>query len=171
MRTFYVPVEDGADDVTPVVARAVALIEEADRAVESSARPPIEAASPAEVDELADLADVIGGDERVRTQHVLARLVEHDPDHYGGWSFAALAAMLAEHGITARKSHGVMTVHAADVTAALARRDPGETPGDAGGEQPGTRGVLPATSPDQSPSNDQGKHGEGRRGGANPDTR
>jgi S-DNA-T family DNA segregation ATPase FtsK/SpoIIIE len=164
VRTFYVPFEDGADDVTPVIARALALIEDAGRQVESSARPEIGPAAPAEVDALADLADVMGSDERVRTQQVLARLVEHNPDHYGGWSFAALAAMLADHGITARKSHGVMTVHAADVTAAFARRVSGEMHGDAGGEQPGTRGVLPAASPDQSPPADLEKAGSGTRG-------
>ncbi|MFI5592943.1 hypothetical protein ACIA5G_48385 [Amycolatopsis sp. NPDC051758] len=162
VRTFYVPFEDGADDVTPVIGRAMALIEEMGRAVESSARPQLEAgADPVEVDELADLADVIGGDERVRTQQVLARLVEHNSEHYGGWSLTVLAALLAEHGITARKSHGVMTVHATDVTAALARRDAG----DSNGEGAGTRGVLPADSPEQPPLADQREHGSGSSGG------
>jgi S-DNA-T family DNA segregation ATPase FtsK/SpoIIIE len=160
VRTFYVPFEDGADDVSPVIGRALALIEEMGRAVESSALPQLEAAGPVVVDELADLADVIGGDDRVRTQQVLSRLVEHNPEHYGGWSFAALSALLADHGVTARKSHGVMTVRAADVTAALACRDTG----DPGGEETGTRGVLPANSPKQSPLDDQGERGSGSRG-------
>lgn len=171
VRTFYVPLEDGADDVSPVIARAYAVIEEAGRAVASNARLEIGPAAPPEVDELADLAAVVSGEDRVRTQQVLARLAEHNPDHYGGWSFAALAAMLADHGITARKSHGVKTVHAVDVTAALGRRDREQTPGDAGGEERGTRGVLPAPSPGQSPRDDQGKHGEGRWGGADEDAR
>ncbi|RZQ65108.1 FtsK/SpoIIIE domain-containing protein [Amycolatopsis suaedae] len=169
VRTFYVPFEDGADDVTPVIARAMALIEEAGRAIETSARREIEAAGPVEVDTLADLADVMAGDERVRTQHVLARLAEANPEHYGAWSFAALAAMLAEHGITARKSHGVMTVHAADVTAALTRRDTEDETGEPDGEQPGSRGVLPATPPGQHPPDDQAKPGVGRRGSATRD--
>jgi S-DNA-T family DNA segregation ATPase FtsK/SpoIIIE len=171
VRTFYVPFEDGADDVTPVIARAMALIEDTGRTIESSTRPEIGPAAPAEVDELADLAEVIGNDDRVRTQHVLARLVEHNPDHYGGWSFAALAGVFAEHGITARKSHGVMTLHAADVAAALARRETGEMPGESGGERPGTRGVLPAGSPDHTPPDDLGKHDEGRQGGADEGSR
>ncbi|MEU4523120.1 FtsK/SpoIIIE domain-containing protein [Amycolatopsis sp. NPDC024027] len=160
VRTFYVPFEDGADDVTPVVGRALALIAEMGRAVESSARPQLEPGGPVEVDELADLADVIGGDDRVRTQQVLTRLVELNQEHYGGWSFAALSALLAEHGIGARKSHGVMTVRAADVTAALARREAGT----AAGEEEGIRGVLPADSPGQSPPDDQRKHGPGSPG-------
>ncbi|MBB5889685.1 FtsK/SpoIIIE domain-containing protein [Kutzneria kofuensis] len=171
VRTFYVPLEDGADEVSPVIARAMALIDDAGRTIASSARLEIGPAAPAEVDELADLAAVVGREDRVRTQQVLARLVEHNPDHYSGWSFAALASMLADHGITARKSHGVMTVHAADVTAALARRDTAETHGDAAGEQSGTRGVLPTTSPAETPRADQGKHDSGRWGDADQGTR
>ncbi|MFI5611092.1 FtsK/SpoIIIE domain-containing protein [Amycolatopsis sp. NPDC051903] len=164
VRTFYVPFEDEADDVTPVIARAVALIEEMGRTVEPSTQPQLYATGPVEVDELADLAEVIGGDDRVRTQQVLARLVELNADHYGGLSFAALSALLAEHGIAARKSHGVMTVHAADVTAAMV----GRSAGDSAGEETGTRGVLPADSPEQSPPVGQRKPGSVTRGSRHP---
>ncbi|MEV5720441.1 FtsK/SpoIIIE domain-containing protein [Amycolatopsis mediterranei] len=161
VRTFYVPFEDGADDVTPVIGRALALIEEAGLAVETSARPQLETAGPAEVDELTDLAKVIGGDARMRTQEVLKRLEEHNPEHYGGWSFAALAAMLADHGITARKSHGIMTVRAADVTAALTRRNTTEEAGEAIGENSPDPQVLPHPSPPQVPPADQRKQRSG----------
>ncbi|WP_410643611.1 hypothetical protein [Amycolatopsis sp. lyj-346] len=152
VRTFYVPFEDGADDVTPVIGRALAVIEEAGRAVKTSARPQLETGGPAEVDELTDLAKVIGGDARMRMQQVLTRLGEHNPEHYGGWSFAALAAMLADHGVTARKSHGIMTVRAADVTAALTRRNTTEEAGEAIGENSPDPHVLPSSSPPQVPA-------------------
>lgn len=69
VRTFYVPFEDGVDEVTPVIARAVALIEEAGRAVESTTQPEIEERPVA--DHLADIDAVLNGERRVRTQVVL----------------------------------------------------------------------------------------------------
>jgi len=62
---------------------------------------------------------------RVRTQVVLRRLAERNPAEYGGWSFARLAELLSEHGLTARKYNGTMSVRVADVARALHRRDTG----------------------------------------------
>ncbi|WP_158852345.1 Ish1 domain-containing protein [Saccharothrix deserti] len=120
VRTFYVPFEDGADMVSPVIDRAMALMAEAGRTV----TPVVEVeAPPVVVDHLADIDKAMRGDKRVRTQTVLARLVEHDPGTYEGWSFSDLRAALTDHGIPVVKSEGVMVVRADDVTKAITERD------------------------------------------------
>ncbi len=166
IRTFYVPFEDGVDDVSPVIARSMALIAETGREIESSGRLEIEAPP---VDHLADIAEVLRGERRVRTQIVLARLVEHNPHEYEDWSFTDLTAVLADEHIEPRKSHGVMVVRADDITAALARRDDHERqydPNGAGeheGESSGRRGALPARSPYPTPRPDLDKPRPGRQ--------
>jgi S-DNA-T family DNA segregation ATPase FtsK/SpoIIIE len=166
VRTFYVPFEDGADDVSPVIGRALGLIEEMGRAVESSARPELEA-TPVVVDHLADIADMMGGEQRVRTQVVLARLVGHNPAEYEKWTARDLRAALREHGVTTRKSDGAMVVRADDIADALACRaqdNTGENSREAGREPPGSQGVFPDSSLTQTPCADQGKHRSGRPG-------
>ncbi|MEV5712433.1 FtsK/SpoIIIE domain-containing protein [Amycolatopsis mediterranei] len=173
VRTFYVPFEDGADDVTPVIARAVALIEEMGRAVEFSAPPQLDAA-PVVADHLADVAAVLDGAKRVRTQVVLNRLARHDPGEYGQWTFRDLTAALAPYGIAPVKSDGNKVIRADDVAAALARRnrdgdgneaDDGAGVGrDSGRDPAGTQGLLPDGSLTESPGSDQGQHGSGTPG-------
>ncbi|MFD9888251.1 hypothetical protein ACFWY9_02830 [Amycolatopsis sp. NPDC059027] len=160
VRTFYVPFEDGADDVTPVIARAVALIEEAGRAVESSALPEIEAAPVA--DHLADVDAVMDGERRVRTQVILTRLARHDPGEYEAWTFRDLTAALAAYRIAPVKSDGNKVVRAEDVAAALADR--GRDGREPDGDPAGSQGVLPAGSLGQSPRVDQGKPDSGTPG-------
>jgi S-DNA-T family DNA segregation ATPase FtsK/SpoIIIE len=170
VRTFYVPFEDGADDVTPVIGRALALIEEMGRAVESSARPQLEAAAPVVVDHLADVAAVLDGEKRVRTQVVLTRLARHDPGEYGEWTFRDLKAALAPYRVAPVKSDGNKVIRADDVAAALARQDrdddgTGTEDGrDAGRDPAGTQGLLPDGSLAESPGTDQGEHGSGTPG-------
>jgi S-DNA-T family DNA segregation ATPase FtsK/SpoIIIE len=72
-------------------------------------------------DALADVAAVIGNDERVRTQEVLHRLAEL-ADVYRAWTFADLAATLGPYGAGPYKSHGVQTIARARVVEALADR-------------------------------------------------
>ena len=135
VRTFYVRFEDGADDVTPVIERAMRLL---------TARgqfPPTERLElvPAPRDHLVDIAEVMRGERRVRTQVVLARLAELNPAEYEGWTFSMLASALAEHDVTPRKSDGVKVVRAEDVKAAIDReqaRDREDVQGDVPGEPP-----------------------------------
>jgi S-DNA-T family DNA segregation ATPase FtsK/SpoIIIE len=165
VRTFYVPFEDGIDLVSPVVARALALIAEQGRELTVTTEPDDEAPP---VDHLADIAHVIGGEQRVRTHTVLTRLATHNPGEYDGWTFADLSTTLAAHGIHPAKSHGVMVIRADDITAALtARAQTGENGecGDSAGEASGRRGVLPGTSPRQTPRADQHKPRSGRHTG------
>ncbi|WP_084022727.1 FtsK/SpoIIIE domain-containing protein [Amycolatopsis thermoflava] len=121
IRTFYVPLEDEVDMVTPVIHRALAVVREHGR--EITARPVIEAVP---VDHLADVATVMRGERRVPTRVVLARLAEHNPAEYEGWTFSDLKATLAQYGFGPRKSGGVQVIRAEDVTDALNRRDDAE---------------------------------------------
>ncbi|SDH66049.1 DNA segregation ATPase FtsK/SpoIIIE, S-DNA-T family [Actinokineospora alba] len=119
VRTFYVPFEDGNDQVTPVINRAMAEIGELNRTGHTDqADDEIE-----QVDHLADIADALRGERRVRTQVVLGRLAEANSAEYEDWSFTDLAAALAEHGIEPRKSDGYKVIRAEDVTTALTERD------------------------------------------------
>ena len=103
VRTFYVPFEDGTDDVTPVIARAMAIVTETGRTITAPERAEI---GPAPVDHLADIAAALRGQPRARTQVVLARLIEHNPTEYEGWNLTRLAATLADHHVIAGKSQG-----------------------------------------------------------------
>ncbi|MCP2247724.1 FtsK/SpoIIIE domain-containing protein [Lentzea aerocolonigenes] len=120
VRSFYVPFEDGLDMVSPVIARAMALMEESGRTVTPTAE--VES-TPVVVDHLADIAAVLGADKRVRTQTVLSRLAEKDAATYEGWTFADLKAALGDHDVEVVKSDGVKVVRADDVTKALTERD------------------------------------------------
>jgi S-DNA-T family DNA segregation ATPase FtsK/SpoIIIE len=129
VRSFYVPFEDGTDEVSPVIARAVVLVADAGRSIESGERAAIEAAP---VDHLADIARVLDGEHRVRTQTVLARLMAHNMAEYESWAFGDLKAALTPYGERPRKVRGHMYVHADDVTRAMVHRDT-----DTGGEASG----------------------------------
>lgn len=116
VRTFYVPLEDEVDLVSPIIARAMQQLNEHGVQVATSAEP--DEAPP--VDRLADIAHVIGGERRVRTQVVLTRLGAYNPAEYDGWTLTDLSAALAEHGIQPGKSNGVMVIRADAVAAACA---------------------------------------------------
>jgi DNA segregation ATPase FtsK/SpoIIIE, S-DNA-T family len=161
VRTFYVPFEDGIDEVSPVIARALTVIADTGREIEEPDRLEI-GATP--VDHLADVAEVMRGERRVRTQVVLSRLAEHNTAEYEGWAPGDLAAALAENGITARKSDGVMVVRTEDITAALDTRDTDAQDREANRDAPEAQGVLPTASLPQTPSHDLRKHPSGRPG-------
>ncbi|MCP3804963.1 FtsK/SpoIIIE domain-containing protein [Allokutzneria sp. A3M-2-11 16] len=159
VRTFYIPFEDGTDMVSPVIARALSTMEQAGREITASGRLEIEAAP---VDHLADIAHVLGGDTRARTQAVLGRLAAHNPEVYDNWSFSDLKAELATHGERPRKIRGHMYVIANEVSRAITRRE-SETGGETPGEAVGSGGVLPTRLPRQTPPPDQAKRGRGRQ--------
>jgi S-DNA-T family DNA segregation ATPase FtsK/SpoIIIE len=161
IRSYYVPFEDGLDDVTPVIARSMRLIDEDGRALHAPTLPELEAAP---LDHLADIADAMHGQRRVRTQVVLARLAAHNPTVYEGWTTTDLRDALAGHGITVRKSDGVKVVRAEDITTALNRRR--ETTRD----DAGTQGLLPVTALPQPPRTDQQEPHSGTVGTPPADT-
>lgn len=180
VRTFYVPFEDGADDVSPVIARAMTAIRDQGRVIDIG-RTQLEPAAPV-ADPLTDIAAVMGQERRVRTQVILTRLAQHDPDQYEGWTFSDLRAALAAHRINPAKSDGHKVVRAEDVAAALTTRDrdnrtdddPGEPDDhraaarDSDRDRPGTQGVLPTPSLPDNPHAEQRKHQSGTPGTHTP---
>jgi S-DNA-T family DNA segregation ATPase FtsK/SpoIIIE len=126
VRTFYVPFDDGIDMVSPVIARAMAQLSDLRR----TGPAPDDPHDPAtEADHLADIAEVMGSEPRVRTQVVLRRLGEHHPPVYRDWGFSDLKAALSEYRIEIGKSHGHSVVRADDITQALTDRDHDTDPG------------------------------------------
>jgi S-DNA-T family DNA segregation ATPase FtsK/SpoIIIE len=125
LRWFYIPFEDGNDAVSPVVARAVALVAEhgGPRTIPTTTGQPDDGEPAPAVDHLADVHTVLGTDRRVRTQVVLTRLAEHNPAVYEGWSFRDLSAALAAFDVAPVKSDGVMVIRTDDITHALTHRN------------------------------------------------
>jgi S-DNA-T family DNA segregation ATPase FtsK/SpoIIIE len=117
MRCFYVRRGDGVDEVTPVVERALALRDDAG----VTGGPVEHPEEPAPADPLTDIAAVLAGHKRLRTQEVLSGLAARDRARYGGWTFTDLADALPD-GAKPYKSGGVMVLAADRVAEALADR-------------------------------------------------
>ncbi|SBW29025.1 cell division protein FtsK [Candidatus Protofrankia californiensis] len=75
-----------------------------------------------ERDPLTDIADALRGEDRPRTQVVLARLTEIHPS-YQKWTFQTLSAALATHHIKIGKSVGQSVIRAEDIHRAIALRN------------------------------------------------
>jgi S-DNA-T family DNA segregation ATPase FtsK/SpoIIIE len=131
VNTFYVPFDEDRDEITPVIARAMALLAEHGRTVTTTDTIPNADQEPV-VDHLSDIRTVLRGEKRVRTQVVLARLAELNPTEYEDWTFQDLAAALAEYDIEPAKSQGVKVIRTDDINQALTERD------ETSGEEPGT---------------------------------
>ncbi|MGA5374229.1 FtsK/SpoIIIE domain-containing protein [Streptomyces griseoincarnatus] len=103
IRSHYVArePEKGIDEVTPVVDRALALRD----GLEPSAGPEHQDADP-----LADVAAVLGDEQRMLVQEVLHRLAERNPGEYREWSPTDLKRALEPHGAEQYKSAGRMVV-------------------------------------------------------------
>jgi S-DNA-T family DNA segregation ATPase FtsK/SpoIIIE len=120
LNTFHVPYTDGIDLVSPVVARAMAAINDLRRTTHPTTNHnDQDHDGPAEIDHLTNIHLALRGERRVRTQVVLSRLAELDQATYEGWGFHDLTTTLARHGIKPIKSRGVKSVRAADITHAL----------------------------------------------------
>jgi S-DNA-T family DNA segregation ATPase FtsK/SpoIIIE len=104
-----------------VIARAMDIMRKAGRTVGQGLLEMC--AEPEPIDHLADIEQAMRGEVRVRTQVVLQRLAERNPDTYEAWDFADLKAELDRHGVAAAKVRGVMHVRLDDVEKALATRD------------------------------------------------
>lgn len=87
VNTFYVAFDEDRDDVTAVIWRSMALLEDRGLAVPALDAPVPGDEPDAAPDVLADIGDVLGDEVRVRTQVVLRRLAERNPGVYDGWSF------------------------------------------------------------------------------------
>ena len=117
VRWFYVPFEDGRDEVTPIVRRAMAALQQADL---TPAR-----TSPADEprDLLADVAEVLGEDE-VRAAQVPALLAKRWPRHrpYQQLTGKSLVAQLADLGVKVPSTGNTWPVRPDAIRQALARR-------------------------------------------------
>ncbi|MGW8994373.1 FtsK/SpoIIIE domain-containing protein [Streptomyces zhihengii] len=76
-----------------------------------------------ERDALADIATVIGDEQRLFTQDVLKRLAALSTEAYDGWTNGDLKRVLEAEGEEPKKSHGRMVVHRDHVQRAIANRD------------------------------------------------
>jgi len=131
VNSFYVPFDEDRDEITPVIARAMALLAEHGRTVTTTDTIPNADEEPV-VDHLSDIRTVLRGEKRARTQVVLARLAELNPTEYEDWTFQDLAAALAEYNIEPVKSQGVKVIRADDINQALTERE------ETSDEEPGT---------------------------------
>jgi DNA segregation ATPase FtsK/SpoIIIE, S-DNA-T family len=120
VNTFYIPFDEDRDEVTPVITRAMMLLEDAGRTIPAEER---DEAEEREADHLTDIHTVLNGETRLRTHVVLRRLTELNPDEYGEWTFRDLSAALADYDIQPAKIRGNKYVRASDVNEALAERD------------------------------------------------
>ena len=113
LRSFYVP----QHDAHRVTARAMALRAEHGIRTAPEATPPA-----AERDLLTDIAAVLAGHQRMRTQEVLGRLTERHRPTYGRWTFTDLHDALPDSA-KPYKTRGVMQVSTQRVLDALTERD------------------------------------------------
>jgi S-DNA-T family DNA segregation ATPase FtsK/SpoIIIE len=128
LRTHYVRKDAELDQISPVVARAMALLDEAGTTVE--------APEPGrKVDPLADIAAVLTGHKKLRTQEVLSLLAARDRDTYGKWTFSDLKEALPDAAKPYKTGGGVMHVGADRVAEALADRLLATHPGTDGDDE------------------------------------
>jgi len=113
VRAYYVRKDAKTDEISPIVARAVAL---------RDGLAPAAVATDEPVDHLADIAAVLGDTPRMRTQEVLQRLAQANPAAYRTWTFTDLRRVLEAADAAPYKSHGQMVVDRTRVLDALADR-------------------------------------------------
>jgi S-DNA-T family DNA segregation ATPase FtsK/SpoIIIE len=133
VRTFFIKVDDDAgwDQAAEIIERAMAQL---DPRTPTRGSRPAPAPAPAR-DPLADIAAVLVGHKRLRTQEVLSLLAAKDRAAYGSWTFTDLADALPD-AAKPYKTGGQMQVSAARVAEALADRDtPDDAPDDSAGDR------------------------------------
>jgi S-DNA-T family DNA segregation ATPase FtsK/SpoIIIE len=114
VRAYYVEKSAKTDQISPVVARALALRDGMTILASVPAGEP--------VDRLADIFTVLGSDERVRTDEVRQRLAAHNPAQYREFTAQDLTAVLTDAGAAPYKSGGLIKVSRERVAEAIAER-------------------------------------------------
>ncbi|MEY9930415.1 S-DNA-T family DNA segregation ATPase FtsK/SpoIIIE [Catenulispora sp. GP43] len=127
VRMFFISADDGNDQVTPLVTRAMKGLDKAGLA-------PGDTAEQVDGDQARDLLDdvaaAMGTEALVKSSVVISRLADAHPSEYEGWSQQRLGEELKQHGVIPRKTKdGTMHVDRRQVDAALADR--AETTGEA----------------------------------------
>jgi DNA segregation ATPase FtsK/SpoIIIE, S-DNA-T family len=121
VRMYFISADDGADQVTPLVARALKALEKAGLAPAdvADAEPDTGQAR----DLLDDVAAVMGTEALVKSSVVISRLADAHPSEYEGWSQQRLGEELKPYAVIPRKTKdGTMHVDRRQVDAALADR-------------------------------------------------
>lgn len=118
IRTFYIPYEEGVDEVTPIITRAMNEISELRHTL-----PPTGTVVEEPPDHLADIWEVLQGEARVRTTVVLSRLAELDNNLYGTWTTHNLSEFLRSVDVPIGKSQGQSVVRAQSISEALDARE------------------------------------------------
>lgn len=124
LRSYHLRKEQGTDEITPIVNRALAAQQET--GIDDQPAPAVEPADGDEVDPLADIAAVlyqqVGYTGRLRTQEVLSALAARNRATYASWTFTDLAAALPD-GAKPYKTDGTRKLAAERVLAALTGRN------------------------------------------------
>ena len=120
VRMYFISADDGADQVTPLVARAM-------KALDKAGMVPADTAEQEDGDQARDLLDdvaaAMGTEALVKSSVVISRLADAHPSEYEGWSQQRLGEELKPHGVIPRKTKdGTMHVDRRQVDAALADR-------------------------------------------------
>lgn len=118
IRFYYVKYEDGADEVTPIITRAMGNITQLRR----TGSEPLPQMIDAPPDHLRDIREAMHDEARVRTPVLLGRLMELDAETYEPWGFQELKAALEADGVAVGKSDGQSVVRLKDVQEAISDR-------------------------------------------------
>lgn len=126
VQVYFLDISKKNDQVTPLIRRALDQIANLGKPIPGTG--PAEAAPVTDIDPLADIAQVLAGEPRMRTTETLRRLIALSPA-YKDWTSRDLTRVLSEHDAAPYKSDGTMNVSADAVYAALAQREdePDET--------------------------------------------
>jgi DNA segregation ATPase FtsK/SpoIIIE, S-DNA-T family len=101
VQVCFIDVSKGNDQITPLIRRALDAVQARGAAVLDA--PDVEAMR---VDQLADVAEVMRGEDLVRSEEVVHRLKVLRPAYYAQWTTTELKAALQPHGAEPRKANG-----------------------------------------------------------------
>jgi len=119
VRMFFIPADEGNDQVSPLVARAMKGLDKAGMAPADAA----EQQDDQPRDLLDDVAAAMGTEALVKSSVVVSRLADAHPSEYEGWSQQRLGEELKPYGVIPRKTKdGTMHVDRRQVDAAMADR-------------------------------------------------
>lgn len=120
VQVYFIDVSRENDQITPLISRSLDAIEARNATVLDAPDIDIE-----RVDELADVVEVMRGEDLVGTEEVVHRLKILRPGHYKDWTTGDLAASLKPHNAAPRKATAARTMHVdlALIRDAIERRD------------------------------------------------
>lgn len=119
VQVCFIDVSKGNDQITPLIQRSLDAVQARGAAVLDA--PDVETEK---VDQLADVAEVMRGEDLVRSEEVVHRLKTLRPSYYAQWTTTELKAALTPHGAEPRKANGGrMHVDLGRVRDAIERRE------------------------------------------------